>query len=58
MILYGLIFLVLFSVHLLLKEVINFKKGKPMNYLILFLSFTSLITSIAALFLMLMGIDE
>ncbi|AVF25028.1 hypothetical protein ERICIV_00824 [Paenibacillus larvae subsp. larvae] len=58
MIKYGLIFLLLYSVHLLLKEIVNLKKGKTMNYLIFFLSLATLMGSLASLVLMLMGIDE
>jgi len=57
MIKYFSIFLLLYSVHLLLKEIVNLKKGKSMNYLILFFSLATLVGSLASLLLMLMGID-
>ncbi|AVF26300.1 hypothetical protein ERICIV_02160 [Paenibacillus larvae subsp. larvae] len=57
MIKYFSIFLLLYSVHLLLKEIVNLKKGKSMNYLILFFSLATLVGSLASLFLMLIGID-
>lgn len=53
----GLIFLVVYSMHLLLKEVVNFKKGKPINYLVLVMSLTSFLAAIIVVILMIMGFD-
>lgn len=51
-----LLFPLLLSIHLLLREYSKFKKGNSLNYLTLILSITVLLSSISGIILILVGI--